>query len=199
MEEFMATRTQDRQRDEDRSGLFNWKTGGVLAAGAALAIGANIGRKLFVQGMSGAAGDWDDSLAAEHDAVTALFDKMLETDDSNTVIRRTLLAQIAHALDKHAYAEEHVVYARLRESGDKAFAEHLENDHGAVKEFIYRLMRMEADDPAWIETVTAFRDAVVLHAEEEEDQIFPALRAKLSEEENAQLTKDVNKAGWSAR
>jgi len=128
-----------------------------------------------------------------------VFEKMLETGDDNTVLRRTLLIQIAHALDKHSYAEEHVVYARLRETGDKAFAEHLENDHGAVKEFLYRLMKMEAGDPAWIETVRAFRDAVVLHAEEEESEIFPALRARLSEDENAQLTKDVNKAGfWAA-
>ena len=195
----MATRTHSRSRDDHRGSIFNWKTGGVLAAGAALAIGANIGRKLFVQGLSGATGDWDESLAAEHAAVKMLFEKMLETGDDNTVLRRTLLIQIAHALDKHSYAEEHVVYARLRETGDKAFAEHLENDHGAVKEFLYRLMKMEAGDPAWIETVRAFRDAVVLHAEEEESEIFPALRARLSEDENAQLTKDVNKAGfWAA-
>jgi len=195
----MATRTQSRSRPDETSSLFNWKTGSFLAAGAALAIGANIGRKLFVQGLSGATGDWDESLAAEHQAVKLLFDKMLDTDETNTVIRRTMLAQLAHALDKHSYAEEHVVYARLRETGDKAFAEHLENDHGAVKEFLYRLMKMEANDPAWIETVRAFRDAVVLHAEEEENEIFPALRARLSEDENAQLTKDVNKAGfWAA-
>lgn len=195
----MATRTQSRARSNDSSSLFNWKTGSALAAGAALAIGANLGRKLLVQGLSGSAGDWDESLAMEHDAVKALFDKLLETDSDSMVLRRTLLVQIGHALDKHSYAEEHVVYARLRETGDKSFAEHLENDHGAVKEFLYRLMKMETDDPMWIETVTAFRDAVVLHAEEEENQIFPNLRAKLSEEENAQLTKDVNKAGfWAA-
>ena len=40
---------------------------------------------------------------------------------------------------------------------------------------------------------------MVAHAEEEEHEIFPTLRASLSDEGNAQLTKDVNKAGfWAA-
>lgn len=197
----MATRAKTRS-DSD-GGIFNWGTGGSLvaaaAAGAALAIAGNLGRKLVVQGLSATTGEWGEALAAEHQAVMALFDKMLATDEDDVRTRRMLLTQISHALDKHAYAEEHVVYAQLRETGEQGFAEHLENDHGAVKEFLYRLMKMDADDPMWIETVRAFRDAVALHAEEEEKEIFPALRAKLSEDENAQLTKDVNKVGfWAA-
>lgn len=192
-----------KTRSDSNAGIFKWGTGGSLvaaaAAGAALAIAGNLGRKLAVQGLSASTGEWDEALAAEHEAVMALFDRMLATDEDNVRTRKTLLTQISHALDKHAYAEEHVVYAQLRENGQQGFAEHLENDHGAVKEFLYRLMKMDAADPMWIETVRAFRDAVALHAEEEEKEIFPALRAKLSDDQNAQLTKDVNKAGfWAA-
>lgn len=197
----MATR--DKIRAGSNGGLFKWGSAGNIvaaaAAGAALAIAGNLGRKLAIQGLSATTGEWDEALATEHAAVMSLFDKILATENDNVRTRKMLLTQISHALDKHSYAEEHVVYAQLREVGQQSFAEHLENDHGAVKEFLYRLTKMDAADPMWIETVRAFRDAVALHAEEEEKEIFPSLRTKLSDEQNAQLTKDVNKAGfWAA-
>ncbi|WP_187107732.1 hemerythrin domain-containing protein [Sphingomonas xanthus] len=198
----MNTRSESRAKPGQDRSPFNFSGGSVIAAvaaGAALALAGNFGRKLAVQGLSASKGDWSESLAAEHTAVEKLFDAMLATDDGDKYKRALLLTQLSHALDKHAYAEEHVIYPKLRETGDESFAEHLENDHGAVKEFLYRLSKMSSEDPAWRETVGAFRNVVLLHAEEEEKQIFPALRAKLSDDDNARLTKDVNKAGfWAA-
>ena len=71
-----------------------------------MAIAANYGRKFFIQGMSAAAGDWDEVLAAEHDTALAIFDKMLATDPSQTFKRTMLLKKLGHALDKHAHEEE---------------------------------------------------------------------------------------------
>ena len=203
----MAARTESRP-DSNRSttsrsrgsSAFSWGSTGAIAGvalgGAALAIAANIGRKLAIQGVSASAGSWFDSLAAEHEATLALFDKMLATDDSQTVQRRLLLMKLGHALDKHAYAEEHVVYAALRENDSVSDAAKLESDHGEVKEFLYRLSHMAPDASDWIATVSEFRASVAAHAKLEEDVIFPQLRADIDAEMDARLTKEVNKAGF---
>jgi hemerythrin superfamily protein len=202
----MATRTGNRStnRSGGRSGqeksAFNWGSSGAIAGvalgGAALAIAANLGRKLAVQGISARKGNWAESLAAEHDMVLALFDKMLATDDSQSMQRNLLLMKISHALDKHAYAEEHVVYPALREANDVSTAEQLETDHGEVKTFLYRLGNMKSDSPEWRPTVREFRTAVEAHARLEEDEVFPRLRSEISEELDGRITHEVNKAGF---
>lgn len=193
-----SSRSRSRSTSNGRS-AFRWGPGAIAGAalgGAALAIAANLGRKFLTQSLSASQGNWADSLAAEHDSVLAMFDKMLATDASQTVQRRMLLLKLGHALDKHAYAEEHVVYPALREANDRADAAELESEHGEVKEFLYRLHHMELDDPNWLETIREFRAAVEAHAKMEEEQIFPRLRAEIDDELDARLTKEVNKAGF---
>ena len=201
----MATRgtnrsSSSRSRSSAESSAFRWGSAGAIAGaalgGAALAMAANLGRKFLTQAMSASQGNWADSLAAEHDAVLMLFDKMLATDDSQTVQRKMMLMKLGFALDKHAYAEEHVVNPALREANDRADAENLETEHGEVKEFLYRLNHMSADDPAWVETVQQFRNSVEAHAKMEEDEVFPRLRSEIDEELDARITKEVNKAGF---
>ena len=169
---------------------------GVALGGAALAFAANLGRKFAVQGISARKGNWSESLAAEHEMVLALFDKMLATEDSQTMQRKMLLMKVSHALDKHAYAEEHVVYPALREANDTVVAEELEAEHGEVKTFLYRLHNMAADSPEWLPTVAEFRTALSAHIRMEEDEVFPRLRAGLDEALDAKITSDVNKAGF---
>ncbi|HEY5458802.1 MAG TPA: hemerythrin domain-containing protein [Sphingomicrobium sp.] len=193
-----SSSTRSNASKNDRS-AFRWGTGAIAGAalgGAALAIAANLGRKFLTQSFSASQGNWADSLAAEHDMVLAMFDKMLATDPSQTVQRKMLLMKLNHALDKHAYAEEHVVYPALREANDRADAEGLETEHGEVKEFLYRLQHMELDAPNWLETIREFRAAVEAHAKMEEEQVFPRLRSEIDDALDERITKEVNKAGF---
>jgi len=202
-----STRSRSRSRSTNSSrstssdqSAFRWGSAGAIAGaalgGAALAIAANLGRKFATQALSASHGNWADSLAAEHDAVLMMFDKMLATDPTQTMQRKMLLMKVGYALDKHAYAEEHVVYPALREANDTADAQALETEHGEVKEFLYRLQHMELDDPRWLETIREFRTAVEAHAQMEEEQVFPRLRSEIDDELDARLTKEVNKAGF---
>ena len=73
------SRSSRSNRSSERS-AFRWGAGAIAGAalgGAALAVAANLGRKLLMQGMSASQGDWAESLAAEHDAFLALFDESL--------------------------------------------------------------------------------------------------------------------------
>ena len=193
----------DSRSTESRS-AFSWSdsAGPIIAAaigGAAIGFAANYGRKALMQGMEAAAGDWDEILAAEHDAALAIFDKMLATDETQTFKRKMLLMKLTHALDKHAHQEEMVVYPALREANENADADHLEGEHGYIKTFIYELNEMGPDGSNWLEKVREFRQLVSTHAHMEEEEVFPRFKKDLSEEQNARVTSLVNRDGfWMA-
>ena len=204
----MATKTRNSTRTRitssparrERSAFsFGNGTGaliGAAAAGAAFVIAANLGRKFFVQAMSARAGDWDEALAAEHDAALAIFDKMLATEPSQSIKRTMLLKKLGHALDKHTHEEENVVYPALRQADDRYDADLLEGEHGYVKTSIYELDQMGTDAPNWLEKVREFRGVVEKHARMEEEEVFPRFKSELTEEQNAKITKLVNKDGF---
>jgi hemerythrin superfamily protein len=207
----MATKTRnsrsrvtirDRSKASRERSAFSFGsngTGALVSAaigGAALAIAANLGRKFFVQSMSAKAGDWDEVLATEHDAALAIFDKMLATDPSQSFKRTMLLKKLGHALDKHTHEEENVVYPALREADDRYDADLLEGEHGYVKTYLYELDQMGTDAPNWLEKVRQFRGTVETHARMEEEEVFPRLKGEMTEEQNAKITRLVNKDGF---
>jgi hemerythrin superfamily protein len=198
-----SSSTSSSSNSQDRS-AFSWGESagpllGAALAGVAIGFAANYGRKALMQGMEAAVGDWDEILAAEHDMTLAIFDKMLATDATQTFKRKMLLMKLTHALDKHAHQEEMVVYPALREDDLAVDADHLENEHGYIKTFIYELNKMGADSPNWLEKVREFRDLVSRHAHMEEEEIFPRFKKDMSPEQNARITNLVNRDGfWMA-
>jgi hemerythrin superfamily protein len=204
----MATRTRSsstRNGNEDGDGRsrssFAWagnQTGMLAAAavaGAAVGLAANYGRKMVIQGLGAGAGDWAETLAAEHKAVLALFDKIEATEDGQTWMRAYIFTKIRNALGKHALEEENAVYPALREANDAHDADALNAEHGYVKTYLYELDNMPKSSPEWIERIRDFRDLLEEHMRMEEDEVFPRLRAQLGEEQNAKLSAAVAREG----
>lgn len=210
----MATKTRNKSsqsttgksggasRSERSNGsAFRWGNAqtGVLAAaavaGAAVGFAANYGRKMLVQGMGAAAGDWFDALKAEHQATMALFDKIEATSDDQTWMRAHLLSKLKNALGKHAHQEENVVYPALREANSAHDADALNSEHGYVKTYLYELETIPADSPEWLARIRDFRSMLQEHIRMEEDEVFPKFRDILSEEQNAKLSAKMNKEG----
>jgi hemerythrin superfamily protein len=190
----MAARTRSQSsRAEGSTGLGQ---AGVLAAaamaGAAVGLAANYGRKMVAQGM---AGDWADALAAEHKAVLALFDKLEATGDEQSWIRAHILTRIRNALGKHALEEENVIYPALREANVAHDADALNAEHGYIKTYLFELDNMPKAGPAWLQRVRDFRAMLEEHMRMEEDQVFPAFRASLSDEQNAKLGAAMKREG----
>ena len=192
----MANKKQSRDSGFDWSANNAGVLVGAAVAGAAVGLAANVGRKLFVQFTSAAAGDWAEALRVEHEMTKVIFDKIELTDDSQTTMRSHLLAKLKYALSKHAIQEEMVVYPALRQHGEESDADELNADHGYVKTYLYELENMAKDSPQWIARIRDFRAMIEEHMREEEDDIFPRLRARLSEDENAKLTTAMNKEGF---
>ena len=168
-----------------------------ISAGVGLAAGllANVARKAAVQSPTMLAGDWDEALAAEHQLALKIFDGMQATTEADTGKRATLLMQLKHALGKHAFQEENTIYAMMRDQGIAEGADHLNHEHGYVKQFLFELTEIEKSDPAWLPKVNEFRTMIEQHMREEENDLFPRMKAQLSAEQNKHLTVQMNKEG----
>lgn len=196
------TRSRQQQKSSNEKSAFRWGDNsagalmGAAAAGAALGFAANMGRKLFVQATSGATGDWAEALAMEHKMTLAIFDKIEATSDEQTTMRSTLLAKLKYALSKHAIEEEMVIYPALRQANRTDEADELTSEHGIVKTYLYELETTPNNSPQWLARVRDFRTMIEQHMREEEDEIFPALRSRLSQDQNSKLTTMMNKEGF---
>lgn len=171
---------------------------GAAAAGMVVGLAANFGRKAVVQGITAAQGNWDEGLKAEHMATLKIFDAIEATGEKNMLRRQMLLTQLKHALSKHAFEEENVIYPAMRDHGQIEAADELVHDHGYVKQYLFDLSELEASDPAWIAKVRAFRADIEKHMRSEEEDLFPKLKAALGDEGNAHITSAMNKAGFAA-
>lgn len=169
---------------------------GVAAAGLAAGLVANLGRKAAVQAPSVMAGDWMEALKTEHKAALALLDQLAKTTDKQVAKRTLLLTQLRHALGKHAFTEENVIYTALREWGDKADADALNHEQGYHKQYLYEMEALPKGSPEFARRIADFRIDLEAHIREEEDKIFPKLHDGLSAERNKALTALANKEGF---
>lgn len=199
----MTTTTATRDKNGRFTGSKKTGTGGNLgviagaaAGGAALGLLALLGRKAAVQAPTALAGNWDEALAVEHEATRKVFDAIEATDETATLRRNMLLSHLKHALMKHAIEEENVIYPALREAGQQDAADELNKEHGYVKQYLYELENTPTASPDWIMKVRRFRADIEQHMAEEETNLFPMLRAQLSEEKNKALTLAMNKEGF---
>ena len=172
------------------------RTIAIGAAGVVAGLFANLFRKTAVQAPTVFAGPWDQALAAEHKAALALIDKAIETKDTHATLRTVLLTQIKHALGKHSFGEENSVYAKMRDLGMPEGADHLNHEHGYIKQHLFDLTEMSRSDPAWAPKMAELRALIAEHVEEEETQLFPKLKAKLDEAENKHLTVMLNRESF---
>jgi hemerythrin-like domain-containing protein len=189
--------TRAKRSGGAKTGVFEG-TGAVIgaaAAGLAVGLAANVARKFAVQAPTLIAGDWDKALAAEHQLTLKVFDALEATTDRNTVKRATLLMNLKHMLAKHDMEEANVIYPAMRETGEREAADHLNSEHGYVKQYLFELSEMPKDSPMFLPKLRAFRADIEKHMQEEETKLFPALKSRLSDERNKQLTSEMNKEG----
>ncbi len=169
---------------------------GAAVMGLAAGLAASAGRKAAMQAAEAAiSGDWLDILRAEHLDAGELFDEIEGTTADQPGKRKRLAGRLRALLDKHAFQEESVIYPAVKLSGAMDEAAALVDDHAEVKSLLYLLDRADPTAPEFAEIVAGLRLALQAHVRHEEGEIFPALQAKLSAEEAAELTQLMLKAG----
>lgn len=161
---------------------------GAAAVGLIAGLVADRGRKAMTQAAEGLAGDWVDVLKAEHLLVFEMFDRLEGAAANETGKRTRMLIKIRQAITKHAVQEENVIYPALAQADPSGEAAKLFAEHADVKTALYELEVLAKDDPQWMPKARALRHNIEEHARKEEDEVFPALRNQLSDEDSAKLT-----------
>jgi hemerythrin superfamily protein len=182
----------------ERSAFFGGSTGallGAVVAGAAVGLVANRGRKMLMQTPAFVSGNWDDALRTEHKMTLALFDQLEATSDDAAASRTGLLMKIKYALSKHALQEENVIYPVMRDANEAHDADELNGEHGYVKQHLYDLENMDKTSPNFLPRVKEFRTLLQGHIRNEEDNIFPRIRATMTDAQNRKVTLAMHKEG----
>jgi len=149
-----------------------------------------------------------DALVADHRAIQKLFDAFDRAGDDGAADTRAALVQRAcEELTIHTMLEEELLYP----SAKQALADERETqvdesyvEHFLVKTLIAKFETLKADDAGFNATFRVMAEMVRHHIDEEESQLFPALRrsrldaARLGEQiahRREQLNRKLEAAG----
>jgi hemerythrin superfamily protein len=111
-------------------------------------------------------------LKADHEHMLDMFEQF------EALGRKELATRICAELVKHTAAEEEIFYPAVRSArGDnEELVEQAIAGHGAAKDLIGQLMRMDGHDALFDAKVRVLSELIGQHIEEEEKNIFPKAR-----------------------
>lgn len=116
-------------------------------------------------------------LRADHDRVADLFARF-EKLKSNGAQKQHLVERICDELEMHARVEEELFYPSARGLvGDEEMMDRAAVEHEAFKRLIEQLRRMKPGDGKYDAMVAVLGDYVKHHVRQEQDEMFPRLRA----------------------
>ena len=128
-----------------------------------------------------------DLLKKQHREVKALFKKVEKTENARE--RRTLMEQIATALEGHTTIEEELFYPAVRDLQSKK-AEEMVNEafeeHHVVKLVLAELPGVDPSDERFEAKMTVLSELIEHHVEEEEEEMFK-LAKKIDEDDLDEL------------
>lgn len=116
-------------------------------------------------------------LRKQHKEVKAIF-KKLEGKGGN---KRALLKELADNLAAHMAIEQEIFYPAVKAIDEDMVLESFE-EHALAEIAVKRLLKTPADDPSFEARVTATKELIEHHVEEEEEDLFPKVEKKMADE-----------------
>ncbi|MGW3150659.1 hemerythrin domain-containing protein [Streptomyces sp. NPDC001177] len=116
-------------------------------------------------------------LMADHREVEEMFGR-IEAMTGGGQELRDLVDEVTIELVRHSVAEEQYLYPAVREyveGGDRLADKELA-DHGRVEKILKQLERTDTDDAQMSPLLQQLMDEVTAHVQDEENNLFPALR-----------------------
>jgi hemerythrin superfamily protein len=147
----------------------------------------------------GHGGNVIDELVTDHREVEELFGR-IESLPPGAKDRKTYADQVTMELVRHSVAEEAYLYPAVREhvrDGDAIADKELE-DHAKAEQIMKDLERCEADDPEFDRLMGMLMSEIRMHVADEEENLFPALRAACPPEALDRLGDKVRQAKKTA-
>jgi hypothetical protein len=133
-------------------------------------------------------------LKGQHNLIKDMFDDVLYASEPKA--RQKAFVDLRQLLAVHETAEEMVVHPRARgeiDGGDAVVDARLKEEHDA-KEQLSKLEAMDVDSQDFLDALTVFRDAVIMHAGLEELEEFPHLQRELGPDDLKRMASAVRAA-----
>ncbi|BBX39547.1 hemerythrin [Mycobacterium tuberculosis variant microti OV254] len=133
-------------------------------------------------------------LKAQHNLIEDMFDEVLYASDPEA--REAPFTALRQLLAVHETAEEMVVHPRMRresDAGDAVVDALLQDEHSA-KELLSRIEKLDVTSQEFVDQLTKLRQAVLDHAEQEEQDEFPYLERELDSDDLRRMTTAVRAA-----
>jgi hypothetical protein len=135
-----------------------------------------------------------DILTNDHQDMVDLISRIEGTPDA--AARRDLADTVIAEVMRHAVAEEMYVYPVVEEHvpNGKEEVEHDKGEHAEIVEIMKRLEGVDAQEPRFLEIVRELDGKLRHHANDEESEQFPQLRAHIPTDQLIDLGKKVQNA-----
>jgi hemerythrin-like domain-containing protein len=118
-----------------------------------------------------------DLLEQDHASVKKAFKKFEKMDHEDTAAMQEVVQAVCQELKVHTTIEEEIFYPAVREEiEDDDLMNEAKVEHDSAKQLIEQLEGMDADDPLYAATFTVLGEYVNHHVEEEESEMFKAVR-----------------------
>lgn len=131
-------------------------------------------------GKSKAKQDAIDMLIEDHERVKELFKSFKELEDSQDPALIDIVSTACLELMVHSKLEEEIFYPAVRkvatEELDKLLAE-ADVEHESIDLLVEKLATVQLDEEMYKANFTVVREYVEHHVKEEEDEMFPKVRA----------------------
>lgn len=120
-------------------------------------------------------------LEAEHRHLEQLFDALEHTKGASKKAEKSF-DELYKALSLHAYGEELVVYPAMRDFEQTAeYVEEAEEEHNSAKILLEQMKQLALNDEEFHTKLKYLKETMLHHVEEEENEIFPAVRQCMDE------------------
>ena len=131
-----------------------------------------------------------DLLTADHNRVRGLFKRFKDAESADDMETMKLVtAKIVEELLIHMAIEEEIFYPSIKPESEEIKDTVLEGEqeHHVAKHIVEELAEMEPNGEEWAAKVKVLIEAVEHHAEEEEEEMFKAVRKETSEDDRVAL------------
>jgi hemerythrin superfamily protein len=117
---------------------------------------------------------------AQHDQIRSLFERLEAAAPAG---RHDIFCELRRLLAVHETAEEEVLWPALRTAGQngRRLADARIAEESLAKDLLATQERLDPPSDAFAAALPELRDAVLTHADQEEQEVFPVLRASQSE------------------
>ncbi len=125
-------------------------------------------------------------LESDHRHVEKLLSRLEKSEEGSE--RTELVEQLTTALRVHMDFEEQYIYPLTRQVMDDETVEEAETEHALAREGLGKLSELQSA-PGFGAAVAMVQGGIEHHVEEEEGEVFPALRKQVDSERQAELTR----------